>query len=86
MEKVSKVNYQLELLKKLRLHPVFHVSLLEPAPENVPIATDAEVQPENKPDIYDVEEILDQQVSNGKVEYLVKWLNWGLEGRRGGRC
>src|SRR5436190_23534185 len=52
VEKVSEVNYQLELPKKSRLHPVFHVSLLEPAPNNVPIATDAELQPENEPDIY----------------------------------
>src|SRR5436190_13144401 len=68
VEKVSKVNYQLELPKKSRLHPVFHVSLLEPAPDNVPITTDTELQPENEPEVYDVEKILDQRVSKGKVE------------------
>jgi hypothetical protein len=73
LEKISSVNYKLQLPKSSRLHPVFHVSLLEPARGNTPIATDAELQPENEPDVYEVERILDRRLANRTVQYLVKW-------------
>ena len=59
LKKVSLVNYRLQLPKESRLHLVFHISLLELAKGNTPLATNAELQPENELDVYEVEEILD---------------------------
>lgn len=38
-EQISPVNYKLELPQDARIHPVFHVSLLEPADPETPIET-----------------------------------------------
>ncbi|ELR02085.1 hypothetical protein GMDG_05245 [Pseudogymnoascus destructans 20631-21] len=62
-----------KLPKKSRLHPVFHVSLLEPARGNTPIATDTELQPENEIVEYEVEAILDRRLVGRKEEFLIKW-------------
>ena len=60
----------------MKVHPVFHISLLEP------VATDplpGQVQPPSPPVIvdgeieYEVEEILDSRRRNGKLQYYVKW-------------
>ena len=73
IEKVGLVNYRLQLPKESRLHPVFHVSLLELAKGDTPLATSEDIQPENDPDVYDVEEILETKVRNGQRRYLIKW-------------
>jgi RNase H-like domain found in reverse transcriptase/Reverse transcriptase (RNA-dependent DNA polymerase)/Integrase zinc binding domain/Chromo (CHRromatin Organisation MOdifier) domain/Retrotransposon gag protein len=75
MEKVSDVNFRLRLPKGSRIHPVFHVSLLSEAPPDAK-TNDEEIQPAEEPDVYDVEKILASRVSNGKIEYLIKWLDW----------
>ena len=36
LEKRGRVSYKLELLLDTNIHPVFHVSLLEPADANTP--------------------------------------------------
>ena len=58
LKKIGPVNYRLKLPEKSRLYPVFYVSLLEPAKGPTPIVTNAEIQPENDPDIYKVERIV----------------------------
>ncbi len=59
-----------------RVHPVFHVSLLEPyiansiegriEPPPPPIVVEGELE-------YEVEDILDSRIRRNRKEYLVKW-------------
>lgn len=66
-EEKRPINYQLQLLKNIKIHPVFYVSLLEPANPNTPVQTTFHCKPQedNK---YKVEEILEQKSQN----YLIK--------------
>jgi hypothetical protein len=79
LERVGTHAYKLELPPTMKVHPVFHVSLLEP------VATDplpGQVQPPPPPVVVDgdleweVEEILDSRrrpKKGGKLQYYVKW-------------
>ena len=53
----------------MRIHPVFHISLLEPAPLNAKLdtTTNAELNQE-----YEVKQILDLRQHNRRQEYLIK--------------
>ena len=73
-KQTRKVNYRLKLPANAQIHPNFHVSLLEPAPKNVPVQTKWNKEKEEE---YDVMKILDSRKINGKNQYLVKWLGYG---------
>jgi hypothetical protein len=66
-----------------RIHPVFNVVELTPAPDD-PI-TGRCTAPPPPPEIDDgeeewvVEEILDSKMMNRKLRYLVKWKDFGIE-------
>jgi len=77
--KVSAVAYRLELPESLKIHPVFHVSLLRPyrnpttfpdralpSPPPPPVTIDDATE-------YVVEKILDHRTRRHRTEYLVKW-------------
>jgi hypothetical protein len=75
IKKINAVVYELDLPPTLSIHPVFHVSLLEPYreghPEQTqapPPATTVEGQEE-----YEPERILDSRLINGHHEFLIKW-------------
>ncbi|CAJ2504645.1 Uu.00g120390.m01.CDS01 [Anthostomella pinea] len=55
----------------MRVHPVFHISLLEPAPKNTPFKTQLKAQTDQN--IYDIETILDSCQNGPVFEYLIKW-------------
>ena len=55
----------------MRIHPIFHVSLLEKAPANAKLQTEIEL--ETNDNEYQVESILDDRLVDGRKQYLVKW-------------
>jgi hypothetical protein len=76
VEKISDLNYKLKLPKSMKIHPVFHVSLLYPVtPDTIP----GRFKPPPPPievrgrEEWEVEEILDSRLCRGRYEYLVKW-------------
>ncbi|PKI58980.1 hypothetical protein CRG98_020625 [Punica granatum] len=82
LQRVSSVAYKVELPKKLKLHPVFHVSMLKPFQEDKedPSRTESSHAPIGATAAYDrhVEQILADQVlrkhwCKPKREYLIKW-------------
>jgi hypothetical protein len=82
VEQIGKNSYKLELPKSMRVHPVFHVSLLFPKPtddfEREPIPLPPIVTPEGEEE-YEVEKILDSRLKRRKLEYYIKWKGYGPE-------
>jgi hypothetical protein len=71
------VSYELELLKKMRILPTFHVSLLEPATPDATLEQDVrDISEEIQEPVYEVEKILDSKLENGQRKYLVKWTGY----------
>jgi hypothetical protein len=84
VKKVGNGAYRLRLPPSMsRLHPVFNVVKLTPAPDD-PIEG-RRLRPPPPPELVDgeeewiVEEILDSKVINRKLRYLVKWEGFGIE-------
>jgi len=85
LEKIGTRAYKLELPQSMsRIHPVFHVSLLEPyvindIPGRVldpPLAIEVEDQLE-----YEVEDILDSRKVRNQLQYLVHWKGYSIADR-----
>jgi hypothetical protein len=77
--RVGPVAYRLDLLPTMRIHPVFHVSLLRP------YVSDGRVQPPPVATLegeeeFEVERILDHRSRHrNKTEFLVRWSGYGPE-------
>ena len=76
---ISSHAYRLELPPAIKVHPVFHISLLSPHHPNTiegrkfdepePILVDGEEE-------YEVERILNSRIYRKKKQYLIKWKGW----------
>lgn len=76
---LGKNAYKLELLKNYeRIHPTFHVSLLEPyrRREGVVLPEAVQIQSEDE---WEIEGILDERVSHGKRMFLVRWKGYSRD-------
>jgi hypothetical protein len=78
LEKVGSRAYKLDLPPSVQLHPVFHISLLEPAePDSGPIP--GHIQPPPPPVIinneeeWELEEVVDSRHHRNQLQYRVKW-------------
>lgn len=58
----------------MQIHPVFHISLLEPAPPRGQLDKSTELESEEE---YEVEKILNHRGEGPQTEYLVKWKGYG---------
>ena len=74
-EKLGPVTFKLKLPETMRIHPVFHISLLEPAPQNAR-QTSVDISEELQEQRFEVERILDCQDIDNKPHYLIKWTNY----------
>jgi hypothetical protein len=57
----------------MRIHPVFHISLLEKADANTPLDETTTLGEEVQVPEYEAEEILDHGTTGRQHKYLIKW-------------
>ncbi len=81
---ISATTYKLDLPANLKIHPVFHISLLKPYQEISNEFTQLTpplppvIIPETEEEEYEVEAILDKKLVRKKSYYLVKWKGYPL--------
>ncbi len=68
---IKRLSYELDLLKKMQIHSIFHVFMLQCCNQFIPLQTIETSVEFNKE--YQVENILKKQMISGKTHYLIKW-------------
>jgi RNase H-like domain found in reverse transcriptase/Reverse transcriptase (RNA-dependent DNA polymerase)/Integrase zinc binding domain/Chromo (CHRromatin Organisation MOdifier) domain/Retroviral aspartyl protease len=71
-KKLGPVTFELDVPEGMRIHPLFHISLLEPAPRNArPGPT--EIDEETQTPYYEVDKIIGYRLVSNKPHYLIHW-------------
>jgi hypothetical protein len=73
-EKKGFLNYKFKFLEEIRFYLIFYIILFEPAdPKTLLQITITGINPEFEIPSYNVEKILDIEIINNKLYYLIKW-------------
>ena len=84
--KVSQAAYRLKLPASMKIHPTFHVALLEPylpntlASRETPDPPPPDLLPSGQ-EAYEVEQILDSKILRKKLVYFVHWTGYAVNDR-----
>jgi hypothetical protein len=71
-EQLGPVGYKLKLLKSIKIHLNFYISLLEKAPDNTEILDNVELNKNTIKEEYKVKRILQIKKFSRRTKYLVK--------------
>jgi len=67
---IKKLSYELDLLKKMQIHSVFHTFMLQHCNQTISLQiTETSVEPDEE---YEIENILEKRMISEKAHYLVK--------------
>jgi len=68
---IKGLSYELDLLKKMQIHSIFHAFMLQCCNQFIPLQIiETSVKPDEE---YQVKNILKQRMISGKTHYLIKW-------------
>ncbi|CEP11259.1 hypothetical protein [Parasitella parasitica] len=84
LEKIGSRSYKLALPHTMKVHPVFHINLLEPFIEDtIPGRKPKELPPIviDDHEEYEVDNIVDSRIHRRKLQYLVHWRNYSIMDR-----
>jgi len=77
LEEKRLINYELNLSTSMKIHSIFHISLLKSADSNTSIQTESsDIDSESQNVEYEVENILNQQNIKDQSHWLVKWKDY----------
>lgn len=79
IKKLGPVTYRLELPRTMRIHPLFHVSLLEPTNNPTREQEPIELDEETQEPLWEAEAILQHKQVQGTTKHLNKWKGFGPE-------
>jgi hypothetical protein len=69
---IRDISFELKLLPAIRIYPVFHILLLEPAYPDIPKSPAPELDPKIQKLVYNIESILAVRKRRNKLQWLVK--------------
>ena len=83
LECIHDTAFKLQLPPSMKIHPVFHISLLKPYKENNSFLGRHQTPPQpivvDNEEEWEVEEVLDQRTKRNQVQYLVKWKGYPFQ-------
>ena len=73
---IKNLSYELDLLKNMKIHSVFHAFMLQSCDQFIPLQTKpTSIEPDEE---YEVKRILDKKIISETAHYLVKWKEYNI--------